>query len=176
MKLFPANSEVSKYKVAEHLLESGVTMMHILRDRPGVVIPSFLNTRIVRLNFSYRYGISDFCVDKRGIRASLSFQGQPQFCDIPWEAICGISSAVTDEMFFWIDIFSRDELLKMMPPEIVAGLDDMEKGSIFEEMPELKQFAVDEVKDSESDEEDEAEEDEEDDDAPEGGYTPLRFV
>ena len=167
MKLVPANAEISHYKVAEHLLENGVTMIHLLRNRPGITLPESLNTRIVRLNFSYRYGISDFSVDEKGIRASLSFQGVPQFCDIPWSAVCGISSQVTDEFFIWIDIFEKDEITEFLNPEMAAQYLALKDVSLLEEMPELLPYAVDE---------EEEKDDDEDDDIPPGGYTPLRFV
>ena len=169
MRLIPANAEISRYKVAEHLLDNGVTMVHLLRDRPGVIIPDFLNTRVVRLNFSYRYGIADFCVDDKGIRASLSFQGVPQFCDIPWEAVCGLSSGVTDEFFMWVDIFEKNEIAQFMPPELVDEFWEVRNVSLLEEMPELQPYAKEEKEDSDEDED-------EDDDVPPGGYTPLRFV
>ena len=172
MKLIPANAEISHYKVAESLLENGVTMVHVLRNRPGVVIPESCNTNVVHLNFSYRYMIPDFCVDKKGIRASLSFGGVPFFCDIPWEAVCGISSQITDEFFVWVNVFEEDEIRQFLPPDFVDNLDEIRNMSILDEMPELKPYAVED-----EDAEDEEEEDEdEDDDVPPGGYTPLRFV
>ena len=171
MRLIPANAQISRYTVAEHLLENGVTMIHLLRDRKGVVIPESLNTRVVRLNFSYRYGIADFCVDEKGIRASLSFQGIPQFCDIPWTAVCGMSSGVTDEFLMWVDIFEKEEIAQFMPPELVDEFWETRNMSLLDEMPELKPYAVE---DTPAEEDDEEEVD--DDDMPPGGYTPLRFV
>ncbi len=173
MKLIPANEEISHYKVAEALLENGVTMIHLLRNRPGVVVPDSCNTNVVHLNFSYRYMIPDFCVDDKGIRASLSFGGVPFFCDIPWEAVCGISSQLTDEFFVWINVFNAEEIQQFMPPDFLKNLDEIKNMSILEEMPELKPYAFDSETGEENDGEDE---DDEDDDMPPGGYTPLRFV
>ena len=185
MKLFPCTAEISHYKVAEKLLESGVTMVRILRNRPGVELPDFLNTPIVNLNFSYRYGISDFEVDEKGIRASLSFRGVPHFCDIPWTAICAIMSENTDQLFVWINVFHKEEIARFLPPEMRDGFDEAAQASVLEEFPELKEFTFDgglrnvsELEDSnENDEEsDENDEDDEDDDLPPGGFTPLHFV
>jgi hypothetical protein len=175
MKLIPATSVISHYKVAEKLLESGVTMVHLFRDRPGVVLPAVCNTAVVHLNFSYRYGIADFCVDEKGIRASLSFGGVPHFCDIPWTAVCGISSQVTDDFFIWIGNFSSQELSRFVTPDAIAEFQALTDEKILNDMPELKAFVKDDAKDDLglTDEEDE---EEEDDDMPEGGYTPLRFV
>ena len=63
------------------------------QNKKFTLVPESCSSRIVHLNFSYRYRIDDFCVDEKGIRASLSFGGVPQFCDIPWSAVCGISLA-----------------------------------------------------------------------------------
>lgn len=171
MKLLPCNSEISHYKVAEKLLEEGVTMVRILRDRPGVALPDFLNTPIVNLNFSYRYGIDDFEVDERGIRASLSFRGVPHFCDIPWTAVCAIMSEKTDQIFVWLNVFEKEEIQTYMPPQMSAMFDEAKESSMIDEFPELAEFAI--TEDSEDEEEDE---DDEDDDVPPGGFTPLHFV
>ena len=176
MKLIPANEEISHLKVAEALLENGVTMIHLLRNRPGVVVPESCNTNVVHLNFSYRYMIPDCCVDERGIRASLSFSGVPFFCDIPWEAVCGISSQITDEFFVWINVFQIDEIQQFLPPEFLKNLDELKDVSILEEMPELKPYAFDNRSDEAKDDEDDQEEEDDDDDVPPGGYTPLHFV
>ena len=183
MKLYPCTAEISHYKVAEKLLESGVTMVRIIRNRPGVQLPEFLNTPIVNLNFSYRYGISDFEVDDKGIRASLSFKGVPHFCDIPWSAICAILSEVTDELFVWINVFHKDEIARFLPPELRGSFDEAAQASVLDEFPELREFTFDDglrnVSDTEDDDENDEEsedDEEEDDDIPPGGFTPLHFV
>ena len=165
MNIIPATSEISHYKVAQALLSEGVTMVHVLHDREGVVVPESCSSRIVHLNFSYRYRIDDFCVDEKGIRASLSFGGVPQFCDIPWSAVCGISSQNTDEFFIWIDAFSPEDLSSFLPPEMLKEFDGLKEMSIFDEYPELRKYALE---DSEDDE------DEDDEEPP--VYAPLRFV
>ena len=168
MKLLPCNSEISHLKVAEKLLEEGVTMIRLLRNRPGVTLPDFLNTPIVNLNFSYRYGIEDFEVDERGIRASLSFRGVPQFCDIPWTAVCSIMSEKTDQIFVWLNIFEKEEIQNFLPPQMSAMFDEARDASMLDEFPELAEFTT---KDDEM-----SDDDEEDDEVPPGGFTPLHFV
>ena len=183
MKLFPCTAEISHYKVAEKMLESGVTMVRILRNRPGVQLPDFLNTPIVNLNFSYRYGISDFEVDEKGIRASLSFKGVPHFCDIPWSAICAIVSENTDQLFVWLNVFQKEEIVRFLPPEMRDSFDEATQASVLDEFPELREFTFDgglrDASDEPADDDDEEEEnseDEEEDDFPPGGFTPLHFV
>lgn len=185
MNMIPATSEVSRFKVAEKLLSEGMTMVHVVRDRPGVVLPSVCHTPVVHLNFSYRFGLSDFAVDSKGIRASLSFGGVAQWCDLPWDAVVGLSSSVTDQFFIWIDCFSREELEAMLPPDMLAAYAATkdEKISIFDELPELREFAADDsFGDGEksggeeaSDGTDGDEEEDEEDDMPRG-FEPLHFV
>lgn len=179
MKIIPCNSEISHYKVAEKLLEEGVTMIHVINGREGVILPEACSSmKIVHLNFSYRYGIDDFCVDKRGIRASLSFRGVPQFCDIPWSAVCAISSQNTDQYFIWVTAFEASEIEQFLPPEIRGEFSEIRDQSLLDEIPYLKEFAFDEVLkklDGESSEEESWESEEEEDDDP-GEFPPLRFV
>ncbi|MBQ4359297.1 MAG: hypothetical protein II767_03495 [Proteobacteria bacterium] len=180
MKIIPCNSEISHYKVAEKLLEDGVTMVHVINGREGVVLPEECSSmKIVHLNFSYRYGIDDFCVDKRGIRASLSFRGVPKLCDIPWSAVCAISSQNTDQYFIWVTAFDANEIEQFLPPDIRGEFSEIRDQSLLDEIPYLKEFAFDDVLkklDGESSGEDgEDAEDEEEDDDP-GEFPPLRFV
>ncbi len=189
MKILPCNADISRYKVAEFLLEEGVVMVRILRKRPGVILPTFLDTPIVNLNFSYRYGIDDFAVDERGIRASLSFRKIPHFCDVPWSSVCAIMSEKTDQMFVWADVFDKNELRAYMPPDLVSMLDDIKTEDLLSEFPELEDFLVKpgdgltfapestEEPDDESSKENESDDEEEDDDdIPPGGFGELHFV
>lgn len=163
MKFYPVSAEISQLKVAQKLLDSGIIMVHVIRARDGVRVPDVCQTEIVRLNFSYRYMIEDFCVDEDGIRASLSFSGVPVFCDIPWRAVCAISSEKTDQFFLWPDLLSADEQQRYLPPDTIAQIKENENISMTEKYPELRLFAVDS--------------DDDDDEGDDGVvYTPLHFV
>lgn len=177
MNVIPATSEVSRYRVAKALLFEGLTMVHVVRGRKGVELPSVCNTPVVHLNFSYRFGLSDFEVDESGIRASLSFGGVPHWCDLPWDAVVGISSTVTDQFFIWIDCFSSTELETMLPPDMLAAYASTrgEKVSIFDEIPELLAFAADDPSEVESTSSEEGDDSDDEDDEP-NAYGPLRFV
>lgn len=183
MNLIPATSEVSRFKVASKLLGEGLTMIHVVRAREGVVLPKSCQTPVVHLNFSYRFGLDDFCVDAKGIRASLSFGGVPHWCDLPWDAVVGISSSVADQFYIWIDCFRPEEIESLLPADMLeqyrASKD--ESVSIFDEFPELAEFAVDgeessELKVLDSEGVDDEEDDDDDDDVPPGGYGQLHFV
>ena len=50
MNVIPATSEVSRYKVAKALLFEGLTMVHVVRGRKGVELPSVCNTPVIALD------------------------------------------------------------------------------------------------------------------------------
>jgi stringent starvation protein B len=56
------------------------------------VPPHLMSNRNLVLNYSYNYHISDFNFDDTEIVASLSFQGRPYRCVIPWSAVLGIGN------------------------------------------------------------------------------------
>jgi|GEM_PF-4283423 len=177
MKLIPATDAMTHRSVAESLLELGIIMVHILPSMGGVRLPpQFANAPILRLNFSYRYGIQDFAVDDDGIRASLSFGGRDCFCDIPWTAVLGISSEVKDELYIWPDNFTFEQIEPLLPKELAAQIRAMEEAGAFEEDESNAGESADAHDAQANDTEDEDEDDEDDDDIPPGGYTPLRLV
>ena len=166
MKLIPVPKSTPYLPIMEKLLDAGKVMVHLLPGLLGVRVPAqFRNQPLLRLNFSYRFGIADFQVDERGVRASLSFGGVPHFCDIPWGAVLALSSEPTDELYVWVDQFSLDQLQLILPEEIVRQL------RVIERMADAD---TEEPTDQTSDEADEA--DEADDDVPPGGWGPLRLV
>lgn len=100
------------------LIESGMVLVNLDTRVPGTVVPpQFAGDVQLGLNFSHRFGLSDFAYDMRGVRASLSFQGQPVFCDVPWSAVFMIRSYVTED----VSLFSES-----MPRELAKLLQDAE--------------------------------------------------
>lgn len=180
MKLIPVPKSTPYLPIMERLLDSGKVMVHLLPGLLGVRVPSqFRNLPILRLNFSYRFGIADFQVDERGVRASLSFGGTNYFCDIPWGAVLALSSEPTDEFYVWVENFSLDQLASILPPEVIQQLRMIE--SMATEEPEKEEEEASEDADSEDEAKDEDEEekdgdDDDDDDVPPGGWGPLRLV
>jgi hypothetical protein len=81
------------------------------------LIARFHNTLELSLNFSHRFGIPDFNYDVDGVRASLSFQGHPMLCDVPWSAVYGMRSEVSREVQAWpADL--PPELAERLPPQL----------------------------------------------------------
>lgn len=84
----------AKQRCFRHLLETGVTALHLDARAPGVIVPErFRDDPWLVLNYSYRYNVTDFAFDDNEVRASLQFSGQPQLCVVPWTAVF----AITDE-------------------------------------------------------------------------------
>lgn len=91
-----------KLRAFTELIDAGMVMVALDARRDGVRVPRRLSdSSELRLNFSLKFYIDDFAYDERGVRASLSFGGQPFFCDIPWTSVHGIQSQVTDQNYVW---------------------------------------------------------------------------
>jgi hypothetical protein len=78
----------AKFEAFAKLIDLGMVMITLDTRVPGVDVPTHLRgISELRLNFSHRFGIEDFAYDERGVRASLSFNGQSHYCVIPWAAV-----------------------------------------------------------------------------------------
>jgi stringent starvation protein B len=97
------------------MVERGMVMVVLDARRFGVRVPArFAGELELRLNFSHKFQVPDFRYDERGVRASLSFQGSPFFCDIPWTAVYQLRSHVDNHVRLWPDDMP-EELLAMIP-------------------------------------------------------------
>lgn len=102
-------------------LERGLVMVHLDARRPGVLVPPDLRCEShLRLHLSYRFVPPDLSVGEWGIRSTLSFSGKRFTVAIPWSALFGITSKVTQE--WWM--FPEDmptELTQIPPPTLRAA-------------------------------------------------------
>lgn len=106
------NETETKQEVFGRLLEQGVTALHLDPRRGGVDVPAHLVERPwLVLNFSYQYHIDDFEFDDNTVVASLSFQGTPYPCRVPWSAVFGITDGSQQVGRLW-----EDDL----PAEVIA--------------------------------------------------------
>lgn len=81
-------------------LEGGIASLYLNPRAEGVSVPSHLrNMPSLVLNYSYRYHIADFDFDDERVVASLSFQGTPYQCIVPWDAVVGIGNH-SEEAFY----------------------------------------------------------------------------
>lgn len=106
-----------KLRMFARLIERGMVMV-TLDARTGLArVPAKLASELqLNLNFSHRFGLEDFDYDDDGVRASLSFGGQPFFCDVPWSTVYGLTSHVDGERLLWPDSFPK-ELVSMLPAQ-----------------------------------------------------------
>lgn len=86
----------SPEEMVEHfsnLLDRGMAQLLIQPDR--AIVPPYLQEEgeACLLNFSYKFGLDDFVFDRIGVTATLSFNKEPFYCIIPWNAVALIRPA-----------------------------------------------------------------------------------
>jgi stringent starvation protein B len=98
----PPNAPASKREALLALLDQGMVMLHLDARRPGVQVPGYLTHEAhLRLNLSYRFLLDDLAIDDWGVRATLSFRGQPFLCRLPWSALFALTRSGTEEGWLW---------------------------------------------------------------------------
>ena len=104
-----------KLETFQRLIERGMVMVTLDSRRTGVRVPAkFAGDMQLALNFSLRFGVADFMYDTRGVRATLTFGGQPTFCDVPWTSVYAMRSHVDNQALLWPEDLPS-ELLEMIP-------------------------------------------------------------
>jgi stringent starvation protein B len=104
-------NENNKRDTLESFLAEGMVLVQIDSRIQEVCVPDHLKgDPTLRLNISGRFGLP-LEVDDWGVRATLTFQGTPFECAIPWGAVYIIISHVTGEPC----LFASD-----VPPEYVS--------------------------------------------------------
>lgn len=110
----PANEE--KLGVFAEMIEKGTVLVTLDARRDGVEVPpQFVGEMRLNLNFCYQFGIPDFEFDGWGVRASLSFGGRDQWCDLPWSSVYMMRSHVEND----VTLFPAS-----IPPEMLAFVAD----------------------------------------------------
>jgi stringent starvation protein B len=91
-----------KRELLESLLERGMVMVVLDARRPGVAVPPHLaRDPQLRLNLSWRFGFS-MELDDWGVKATLTFGGQPFLCRLPWNSIyVMVSHAERDQQYLF---------------------------------------------------------------------------
>ena len=103
-----------KLDVFKQLVEQGMVMVVMDSRKPDVQVPPrFADDHQLRLNFSLKFYIDDFEYDDYGVRASLSFNKVPYYCDIPWHAVYALNSQAVEQGVMWPDDVP-DELQNMV--------------------------------------------------------------
>jgi stringent starvation protein B len=156
-----STEDAEKLQRFTELIQKGMVMATLDARKDGVQVPSrFATDPQLNLNFSHRFGVSDFAYDARGVRSTLTFGGQPYFCDIPWTAVWGLRSHVDnpDHVVLWHASLPA-ELKALLPEGTQEQLERAQK-----DREERRR------------QEDAAPEPEPDGDPPKGGKGGLRLV
>jgi stringent starvation protein B len=105
-------------------IDRGKVMVTLDARRPGVTVPThFAEESQLNLDFSERFGLADFVYDERGVRASLSFNRQPFFCDVPWSSVYSLFSHAEDgERLTWPRSLPS-EILEQLPEASIEHLE-----------------------------------------------------
>jgi len=86
---------VSKREVAEHILAEGLLHVHLDARREGVIVPEHLRAQPNLILAVGRTGLAvpipDLVVDEHGIHGTLSFEGEPFACTVPWSAVFALA-------------------------------------------------------------------------------------
>ena len=107
-----------KLRMFARFVDQGMTMVSLDARREGVRVPQHLAGELMlNLNFSLRFGIDDFAYDDDGVRASLTFNKVPFFCEIPWGAVYQMTSTVNADRMMWPDSLPA-ELADLVPPQV----------------------------------------------------------
>jgi hypothetical protein len=103
-----------KFAVFSRFIEKGKVMVTLDARRTGISVPSHLaGESQLNLDFSERFGLADFIYDERGVRASLSFQRQPFFCDVPWSCVYALFSHADNERITWASALPQETLAQL---------------------------------------------------------------
>lgn len=84
------------------LLARGIATVHLDARHEGVRVPLDLrDADNVSLNLSWRYPAARLFLDDEEVCATLSFQGKPYRCIVPWAAVFGITAPGKGEV--WLE-------------------------------------------------------------------------
>ncbi len=78
----------------ERLLRTGCVFLHIDARIPDVVCPGHLVGKadlVLQVGYNMPNPIPDLHVNEYGVSGTLSFQGRPFECFVPWVAIYGVT-------------------------------------------------------------------------------------
>jgi hypothetical protein len=116
-----------KLDVFSDMIGSGVVMVTLDARREDVVVPPrHEGDPRLNLNFSHGFQIPDFSYDSEGVRASLLFDGEDMWCDVPWDAVYMLHSQASDEIVQFPSSMP-EEILEAVPElkHVLAELDEL---------------------------------------------------
>lgn len=106
-KVIISDVNADKLKYFDKLIQMAKTSVNIMTQLNGVIIPEeFKRKPILRLDWSFRFGIPDFAYDEEGIKGTLSFNGVQFYNFIPWDSVFEIwlDSDQKNTAKQWLDV------------------------------------------------------------------------
>src|SRR6185437_5138005 len=111
------------------LLREGWTSLHLDARRPGVILPEGFRGEahlVLQYGHDLPIPIPDLDVDDYGVRATLSFSGNPQLTMIPWSAVYAVVSTDGRGVLYEEDVpgdvsvMATSEAVEAPPEEMAA--------------------------------------------------------
>jgi len=105
-----------KHKTIERLLEEDYVLLHIDPKNHGVQIPPYLKSDpsvTLKLSRAFR---GDLTVSRELVSAELLFSGEYFTCEVPIEAVWGLTGA-SGKNLVWFDCAPSDVLSSMLKSE-----------------------------------------------------------
>ncbi len=97
-------AELTKQQLFEQIIYDGSALIRVDARRAGVVVPAKYATDpdlVLDIGADMTPPIPDLHVDAVGVTGSLTFDGKPFHCVIPWSAVFGIQHTHPEQ--FWPD-------------------------------------------------------------------------
>jgi len=89
-----SKTNIEKYIFVQRILEESPTcFIHLNGTHQDVELPQFLLKKeqvVLQIGYTMPIPIPDLTICRRGISGTLSFNGQPEYCFLPWEAIFAV--------------------------------------------------------------------------------------
>ena len=90
---FPTEAELSKRRVIQDLLQSGMITIQLDPRREGVSVPAeYAGQAALTLNLSHAFRLDVFEFGAFSVKANLSFSGVRHLCVLPYAAIYAVVS------------------------------------------------------------------------------------
>ncbi|MGC6415925.1 MAG: ClpXP protease specificity-enhancing factor SspB [Bradymonadia bacterium] len=136
---FPTEAELSKRRVIQDLLQSGMITIQLDPRRAGVSVPAeYASQAALTLNLSHAFRLDVFEFGAFSIKANLSFSGDRHLCVLPYESIYAVvSQAEGKHLLFPEDVpveLMGDFLIEDQSTEELTGPEsDPERGQGVED-------------------------------------------
>lgn len=134
----PGAAGPEKLEAFNELVARGKTMVTLDARRPGVRVPAkFKDELQLNLDFSTRFaGVVDLEWDDVGVRSTLTFGGQPFFCDVPWSAVWAMRSHVDNQMMLWPEDLPEEMLAQIPEAQMILKSKREDQAEKPDEPPE----------------------------------------